>query len=216
MRWPECRVWRCAPWLRRSKPQRPGATSVRVTGSFGGSAVTPCQAARRCRGPKRWLANSDHRGRCGANLKHRARDAERFGGLAVCFDRWAAVFSGIAVPLRRREMPQPAGPTDPGVPRALGLLSEGASTGSLGRKKTRRENEGGCLGFACQGNAGCENSRASFRGAAKRRTRNPYSAVSRHQHRGYGFRLSRSLSSGRASRGPIGSAGMTRRGLQSE
>jgi len=68
----------------------------------------------------------------------------RFGGLAVRFDRWAAVFSGIAAPLQRREMPQPAGPTDPGVPRALGLLSEGASTGSLGRK-LRRENNGGWL-----------------------------------------------------------------------
>ena len=57
-------------------------------------------------------------------------------------DRWAAVLSGIAVLLRRREMPQPAGPTDPGVPRALGLFPR-AHQSEMTRAHPRRENDGG-------------------------------------------------------------------------
>jgi hypothetical protein len=44
------------------------------------------------------------------------------------------------------------------------------------------------------------NVRASFRAPRSAISRNPYSAALLHQHRGYGFRLSRSLSSGRALR----------------
>jgi hypothetical protein len=61
---------------REAGPSRtvPGATSWRHE-SLGDDAVTPRQAARHRRGSQRWLANSDHRGTCGASLKHRARDA---------------------------------------------------------------------------------------------------------------------------------------------
>jgi hypothetical protein len=54
----------------RSRCHELGATSL-----FGDAAVTPRQAARCRRGSQRWLENSDHRGTCGVNLKHRARDA---------------------------------------------------------------------------------------------------------------------------------------------
>src|SRR5262249_49133571 len=50
----------------------------------------------------------------------------REGGLAVQ-DRWTAVFSGIAVPLRCREMPKPAGPNGPRRP-ARPRISFGSPT----------------------------------------------------------------------------------------
>ena len=93
MRWPEVRVWRCAPGS--GGPSRT-VPSPRVgdTEPLGGCAVTPCQRPGAVEGSQRWVGpvrphqrrgseNSDHRGSCGASLKHRARDAERFGGLAV-------------------------------------------------------------------------------------------------------------------------------------
>jgi len=52
-RWPRTGATR-TPNARRLKLHRPGATDG-VTGLFGGSAVTPCQTARRCPGPKRWI-----------------------------------------------------------------------------------------------------------------------------------------------------------------
>src|SRR6476661_5211904 len=47
-RWPRTGAAR-TPNARRLKLHRPGATDG-VTGLFGGSAVTPCQTARRCPG----------------------------------------------------------------------------------------------------------------------------------------------------------------------
>ena len=91
------------------------APRVGVTSLFGGDAVTPRQAARCRRGSQRWLANSDHRGTCGANLKHCARDAGEKADLRFPSIR-TAVSAEIAVLLRCGDMPKPVGPLDPRRP----------------------------------------------------------------------------------------------------
>ncbi len=116
------------------------ARQVRVSSLFGDDAVTPRQAARCRRGSQRWLANSDHRGTCGANLKHRARDFGekadlRFrhypdGGLGR--DRRSA---------RYREISKPVGPLDPRRPAPPRTFSEGASA-EMTRAQSRRGNDG--------------------------------------------------------------------------
>jgi len=93
----------------------PGATGWRHR-ILGDSAVTPCQAARRCQGPQRRVTNSAHRGSCGASLKTPRAGRRMKDGLAVLDNRRAAVFSGTAAPLRRREMPEPGGPLGPRRP----------------------------------------------------------------------------------------------------
>ena len=140
MRWPECRVWRCAPRLRRSKPQqsrRDQRSRHRVLWRQRRNSVPNGQALSR---PKAVVRKLRPPGALRSKPQTPRAGRRRFGGLAVRFDRWAVVFSGIAAPLRRREMPQPAGPTDPGVPRALGLCSPRAHRPkSLGRKTAPRE-----------------------------------------------------------------------------
>ena len=91
------------------------APRVGVTSLFGGDAVTPRQAARCRRGSQRWLANSDHRGTCGANLKHRARDAGEKADLRKTKYRDAGPGRGRHL-LRAREGPEPVGPLDPRRP----------------------------------------------------------------------------------------------------
>ncbi len=128
---------------REAGPSRtvPGATGWRHE-SLGDDAATPRQAARCRRDSKRWLANSDHRGTCGANLKHCARDAGekadlRFrhypdGGLGR--DRRSASVS------RDIEARGSAGPPASRPPRT----SEGASA-DMTRTQSRRGNEACCL-----------------------------------------------------------------------
>ena len=71
-RWPRPGATR-TPNARRLKPQGPGATSVRVTGSSKAGAVAPVRRTGAGRGPKRWLENSDHRGPCGGKPINTAR-----------------------------------------------------------------------------------------------------------------------------------------------
>ena len=130
----------------RGGPSRigPGATSVRVTGLFGGSAVTPCQTARRCRGPKRWLENLrppgamrskptntargtlERRRTCGyRQSERRPRPGPPFRfGVATCRSPW----------VRRT----------PGVPRALGLFPQAHRPNDSGAKRAARTMEAAC------------------------------------------------------------------------
>ena len=76
--------WRCGGAARRSKPQRPGALP-HVAGPTGngnpgtvrnvGMPFGPTAVDRPPRREGRRPEMAIHRGRCGANLKHRARDA---------------------------------------------------------------------------------------------------------------------------------------------
>jgi hypothetical protein len=109
-------------------PAVQAASSRRASRASPGSVMTALREWSRSAGadlgPKRWigmprnpresrgcLKRSAHRGRCGANLKHRARDAFGSGGTAA--------LSGLDKP-RCREASGPAGPSGPtGVPRAL-------------------------------------------------------------------------------------------------
>ncbi len=112
-RWPGKGATR-TPNARRLKLHGPGATDG-VTGLLGGSAVTPRQAARQCRGPKRWVETSATGGRAEESLKHRARDAGEKADLRHYQYRTAAS-AEIAVPPRCGDMPRPVGPSDPRRP----------------------------------------------------------------------------------------------------
>ena len=120
-RWPRTGATR-TPKARRLKLHRPGATDG-VTGLFGGSAVTPCQTARRCPGPKRWLETSATGGLAEQSLKHRARDAGEKADLLV--------FSGIS-----------RGSVGPrGVPRALEPFSSAHRPNDSDAKRIARTME---------------------------------------------------------------------------
>ncbi len=110
----------------------PGAT-VGVTGLLGGSAVTPHQAARHCQGPKRWVENTQPPGVMRTKASNTARgtlERRRTCGSQIIR---AAVLAGIAVRFGVATCRSPGVRWTPGVPRALGLLSESASAIKLGR-----------------------------------------------------------------------------------
>ncbi len=91
VRWP---CGRATP-VRRPKPRGPGAPAARhrdMTADASGGVIPLSYRPP----PQRWVGpvsrqpekgagpeRSAHRGPCGASLKHRARDADGFGGLAV-------------------------------------------------------------------------------------------------------------------------------------
>jgi len=105
----------------------PDATGWRYR-ILGDSAVTPCQAARRCQGPQRWVTNSAHRGSCGAS--HKTPRAGRRMKTDLRFQTTDGRRSLAGPPLRsgvaRGRSPEVR--SDPGVPRALGPFPNGAST----------------------------------------------------------------------------------------
>ncbi len=117
------------------------APQVGVTSLFGGDAVTPRQAARCRRGSQRWLENSDHRGTCGANLKHRARDAGEKADLRKTTYRDAGPGRGRHL-LRTREGPEPVGPVDPRRPARPRTFPKALRPHDPGGK-SRRGNDGG-------------------------------------------------------------------------
>ena len=90
-----------AVWSRRASRAPRGRGGICASGASP-PAWTPAQERwvgpvsrqpEKGAGPER----SAHRGSCGASLKHRARDADGFGGLAVSLTRQASVSRGTEV-----------------------------------------------------------------------------------------------------------------------
>jgi hypothetical protein len=136
-RWPRTGAKR-TPNARRLKSQGPGATDG-VTGFFGGSAVTPCQTARRCSSPKRWVETSATEGPAKERLKHCARDAGEKADLRFDIISRRRFPAGIGVCPGVATCRGPWVRWTPGVPRPLGLLPKALRPNDSGAK-TRREN----------------------------------------------------------------------------
>ena len=161
--------------MRRHKPSGGASRLVparqpRVAGPRDGGNGTGHRLAGPGLGPQRWIGGPSnsrgkagrlkrevHRGRDGANLKHRARDAMETADL-----RHYRTSTSLDVARRRG----PRVRQDPGVPRALGTFRERRSVSEYG------------VPGAAQRIRAMTRAYSSFRGASdSERTRNSYSAA---------------------------------------
>jgi hypothetical protein len=117
---------RRTPRRRRPKPQGPGATGWCHRASWR-QRRNSVPTARRCRGSQRWVGpvtsatargvlKTPPTGGLAEQASNTARGTSARRRTCGLQDRWTALLSGIAVPLRRRERPEPAGPTGPRRP----------------------------------------------------------------------------------------------------